>query len=104
MLQLAFHQKQGPKLERSHFLTCGRATLELRNIGVICGSWKVPYTRRRLMPLEAERQRIYASYACVAVAAVAAAAGAFVTVRLAEYGIGLLSSVKWKYEKASVFS
>ena len=61
MLQLAFHQKQGPKLERSHFLTCGRATLELRNIGVICGSWKVPYPRRRSMPLEEERQRIYAS-------------------------------------------
>ena len=44
------------------------------------------------------------SYGCVAAAAVAAAAGAFVAVRLAEYGIGLLSSVKWKYEGASVFS
>ena len=61
MLHLEFHQKQGPKLERSHFLRCGRATLELRNIRVICGSWKVPYTRRRLMPLGEERQRIYAS-------------------------------------------
>ena len=56
------------------------------------------------MPLEDERQRIYAFYDCVAFAAVAAAAGAFVTVRLAEFGIGLLSSVKWKYERASVFS
>ena len=61
MLHLEFHQKQGPKLERSHFLRCGRVTFELRNIGVICGSWKVPYTRRRPMPLEEERQRIYAS-------------------------------------------
>ena len=104
MLHLECHQKQGPKLERSHFLRCGPATLESRNIGVICSSWKVPYTRRRLMPLEAERQRIYASYGCVAVAAVAAAAGTFVAVRLAEYGIGLLSSVKWKYEGASVLS
>ena len=61
MLHQEFHQKQGPELERSHFLRCGLGTLESRNIGVICSSWKVAYTRRRLMPLEEERQRIYAS-------------------------------------------
>ena len=51
----------------------------------------------------AGRQWIYVSYGCVAAAVDAAAAGAFVAVRLAEYGIGLLSSVKWNYEGASVF-
>ena len=82
-------------------MTCRRAKLELR---FICDLWQLEGSLHQAA-VDAPGGRTSENLCvCVAVAAVAAAAGAFVTVRLAEYGIGLLSSVEWKYERASVFS
>ena len=82
-------------------MTCGRATLELR---YICDLWQLGGSLHQAA-VDAPGGRTSENLCvCVAVAAVAAAASDFVTVRHAEFGIGLLSSAQWKYERASVFS